>query len=433
MTPKDVTLQVTTLPGGLRVVTDAMPHLETASLGVWIGAGSRHEADAEQGLSHLLEHMAFKGTRRRSARAINEEIEAVGGDLNAATGVEQTAYYAHVLAGDAPLALDILADILTESTFAEADLEREKGVILQEIGAVEDTPDDLVHDLFGAAAYENQPIGRAILGTPDSVAGFTRDMVGGYLGRHYRAPVTVVAAAGRVEHARVVDEVAARFAALPDSAAAAGPCTARYTGGERRLKRRLEQAQVIVGWQGLPYVDAGHYALQVFANAVGGGASSRLYADVREERGLCYAINAFHWSYADTGVFGFYAATAAADVPELMAVALDAVARAAHDLTEAEIGRAKAQMKVSLLAALESPSARAEQVARQLLAYDRILTRDEVIAGIERLDVAAVRAAGARALASLATVAAVGPVAKVLSADRVAARVHAGSPLAAPA
>lgn len=418
-----MSIEVTTLPSGLRVVTDAMPHLETASLGVWIGAGSRHETDAEQGLSHLLEHMAFKGTTRRTARAINEEIEAVGGDLNAATGVEQTAYYAHVLAGDAPLALDLLADILTDSTFAEIDLEREKGVILQEIGAVEDTPDDLVHDMFGAAAYADQPIGRAILGTPASVAGFSRDTVGAYLGRHYRAPATIVGAAGRVEHARVVDEVAARFAALGDGAPAPAPAPARYTGGEHRLKRRLEQAQIMVGWRGLAYTDPEHYALQVFANAVGGGASSRLYADVREERGLCYAINAFHWSYADTGLLGFYAATGASDVPELMAVALDAVAQAAHDLTEAEIGRAKAQMKVSLLAALESPGARAEQVARQLLAFGRVLPRDEVVAAIEGLDVAAVRAAGARALASVPTVAAVGPVAKVLRPDQVGARV----------
>ena len=420
-----MTIEITELPGGLRVVTEAMPHLETVSLGVWIGAGSRHESDAEQGLSHLLEHMAFKGTHRRSARAINEEIEAVGGDLNAATGVEQTAYYAHVLAGDAPLALDILADILTQSTFAETDLEREKGVILQEIGAVEDTPDDLVHDLFGAAAYADQPIGRAILGTPESVAGFTRDTVGAYLGRHYRAPATIVAAAGRVEHARICDEAAARFAALEGGAepAAPAPAPARYTGGEQRLRRRLEQAQIMVGWQGLAYTDPGHYALQVFANAVGGGASSRLYADVREERGLCYAINAFHWTYADTGLLGFYAATGARDVPELMAVSLDAVAQAAHDLTEAEIGRAKAQMKVSLLAALESPGARAEQVARQLLAFGRVLPRDEVVAAIEGLDVAAVRAAGARALASPATVAAIGPVAKVLRPDQVGARI----------
>ena len=418
-------IEITELPGGLRVVTQAMPQLETASLGVWIGAGSRHESDAEQGLSHLLEHMAFKGTHRRSARAINEEIEAVGGDLNAATGVEQTAYYAHVLAGDAPLALDILADILTQSTFAEADLEREKGVILQEIGAVEDTPDDLVHDLFGAAAYADQPIGRAILGTPESVAGFTRNTVGAYLGRHYRAPATIVAAAGRVEHARICDEAAARFAALAGEGETepVAPAPARYTGGEQRLRRRLEQAQIMVGWQGLAYTDPGHYALQVFANAVGGGASSRLYADVREERGLCYAINAFHWSYADTGLLGFYAATGARDVTELMAVSLDAVAQAAHDLTEAEIGRAKAQMKVSLLAALESPGARAEQVARQLLAFGRVLPRDEVVAAIEDLDVAAVRAAGARALASRATVAAIGPVAKVLRPDQVGARV----------
>ena len=420
-----MSLEISALPSGLRVVTDQMMHLETASLGVWVGAGSRHEKVDEQGLSHLLEHMAFKGTRRRSARAIAEEIESAGGDLNAATGVEQTAYYAHMLADDTGLALDILADILTESTFERDELEREKGVILQEIGAVEDTPDDLVFDFFNATAFPDQPIGRPILGTPEGVAAFDRESIGAYLAHHYRGGSMIVGAAGAVEHARIVDETAARFAGLSGTDRAPSIASrARYVGGEKRLKRRLEQAHIVVGWEGMPYEHPDHYALQIFANAVGGGMSSRLFQEVREKRGLAYSIYTFHWSYSDTGLFGFYAATSARDIAELMPVALDSLAEATQDLTEAEVHRAKAQMKVSLLAALESPSARSEQIARQLLALDRVLTREEMIGRVEMLGLDEIRAAGSRALRSLPTVASIGPISKVLSPDRVAARIH---------
>ena len=420
-----MSLEITKLPSGLRVVTDSMAHLETASLGVWVGAGSRHERADEQGLSHLLEHMAFKGTRRRSARDIAEEIEAAGGDLNAATGVEQTAYYAHVLAADTGLALDILADILTESTFDKQELEREKGVILQEIGSVEDTPDDLVFDLFNAAAFPDQPIGRPILGTPEGVSAFDRESIGAYLAHHYRGGGMVVGAAGAVEHARILDEATTRFAGIAGDAPAALAVAARYVGGDRRLRRKLEQAHLVVGWEGLAYDHADHYALQIFANAVGGGMSSRLFQEVRERRGLAYSIYTFHWAYADTGLFGFYAAAGGGDIAELMPVALDALAQATHDLSEAEVQRAKAQMKVSLLAALESPTARSEQIARQILALDRVLTREEMIGKVEALGLDEIRAAGARAMASSPTVASIGPIGKVLSADRIAARLGA--------
>ncbi len=422
-----MSLEITTLPSGLRVVTDRMGHLETASLGVWVGAGSRHEATNEQGLSHLLEHMAFKGTRRRSAQAIAEEIEAAGGDLNAATGVEQTAYYAHVLAEDTGLALDILADILTDSTFDRDELEREKGVILQEIGAVEDTPDDLVFDLFNAAAFPDQPIGRPILGTPDGVAAFDRESIGGYLAHHYQGGGMVVGAAGAVEHARIVDCAATSFASLGDRKGTSVAKAACYVGGETKIKRKLEQAHIVAGWEGLAYDDPDHYALQIFANAIGGGMSSRLFQEIREKRGLAYSIYTFHWAYADTGLFGFYAATSARDVSELMPVALDALAEATHDLSEAEIRRAKAQMKVSLLAALESPTARSEQIARQLLAFDRVLSREEMIGKVEALGLEAVRAAGARALRSAPTIASIGPVSKVLDPGRITDRLHASA------
>ena len=414
-----MTIEITTLPSGLRIITDAMRDLETASLGVWIGAGSRHETEGEHGLSHLLEHMAFKGTSRRSARAIAEEIEAAGGDLNAATSTESTAYYARVLASDTGLALDILADILTSSTFDAQELEREKSVILQEIGAVEDTPDDLVFDMFSEAAYPGQPIGRTILGTPERVSSFDRSSIEAYLGRHYAAPVAIVTAAGAVEHARIVDEAGERFSALAPTQASA-PKPAIYRGGEILLKRRLEQTHLVVGFEGRSFHDEEEFALHVFCNAVGGGMSSRLFQDVREERGLAYSIYSFHWPYVDTGLFGFYAATAPGDVRDLMPVAVDCMAAAAVDLREDEMERAKAQMKVSLLTALESSSARAEQIARQHLAYGRVLPRDEIIGRIDRLTLEDVRRAGARALKSAPTVSAIGDVSKVMSQARIA-------------
>jgi predicted Zn-dependent peptidase len=413
-----MSVEITTLPSGLRIVTDRMAHLETVSLGVWVAAGSRHERPRERGLSHLLEHMAFKGTRRRSARDIAEEIESAGGDLNAATGVEQTAYYAHMLASDAGLAIDILADILTDSVFDKDELEREKEVILQEIGAVEDTPDDLVFDLFNAAAFPEQPIGWPILGTPEHVKAFDRSMIANYLAKHYRSGVTTIGAAGALDHAQIVDAAAARFANMPAQAGEA-VTPARYLGGDTRLSRRLEQAHIVIGFEGLSYAGPGYYALQVFTNAVGGGMSSRLFQEVRENRGLAYTVYSFHWGYADTGLFGFYAATSKSQVRELVPVALECLAKAAEDLSEAEIDRAKAQMKVSQLTALESATARSEQIARQILAYGRVLTRDEILARIDNLTVNEIRAAGAAALRTVPTVAAVGPVAKVHTPDRV--------------
>ncbi len=416
-----MSVEVTTLPGGLRVISDAMPHLETTAIGIWVGSGSRHESENEHGLSHFLEHMAFKGTRRRSARQIAEEIETAGGDLNAATSTEQTAYYARVLASDTPLALDILADILTDSSFDEAEIAREKQVVLQEIAAVDDTPDDLVYELLTQAAYPGQPVGRPILGTSDTVTSLTRAALLGYVDTHYRADNMIVAAAGAVEHQRFVADVTRHFGHLPPAPASKAPVAA-YRGGDLRLKRRLEQAHITVGFEGFSFHDPAHYAAHIFSHAAGGGMSSRLFQTVREERGLAYAIHSFDWTYEDTGLFGFYAATAASNIAELMPVALDCLAETTETLTEAEVARAKAQLKVSLLTALESSSARAEQIARQHMAFGRIIPREEIIAKVDAITVADARRAGAAMLGTAPTVAAVGPIGKVPAPDQIAAR-----------
>ncbi len=415
-------VELTQLPSGLRVVTDAMEGLETASLGVFVAAGARSESQAEQGLSHLLEHMAFKGTARRDARAIAEAIESAGGDLNAATSVESTAFYARVLREDSGLALDVLADILINSLFDPRELEREKDVILQEIAALQDTPDELVFDLFNAAAFPGQPVGRAILGTPESVRRFDRDAIRTYLQRHYVAPNIVVAGAGAVDHRKICDEAAEKFGLLPTAAPVAST-PAHYVGGEIKVAKRLEQTQVVVGFEGLAYADPQNYAAHIFANAVGGGMASILFQEVREKRGLAYSIAAFHWSYLDAGLFGFEAATGGREVKELVSVSLDALAEAAHGLSEADMSRAKAQTKVALLTALESSSARAEQIARQIMIFDRVIPRQEMIEKIDRLSLADVRAAGASLLRTPPTVAILGATAKAPGAAEISARL----------
>jgi predicted Zn-dependent peptidase len=337
--------------------------------------------------------MAFKGTSRRSARQIAEEIEAVGGDINAATSVENTAYYARVLRADVPLALDVLSDILADPSFDPDELAREQNVIVQEIGACEDTPDDLVFEYLQATAFPGQPVGRSILGTPATVRSFNARKLRAYLARNYRAPDMVVAAAGAVEHAEVVAEAERRFGAFNGPAAPA-PQPASFGGGARIERRDLEQAHIALALPGVAQRDPSLHSLQVFTNVLGGGMSSRLFQEVREVRGLCYAIYAFHMPYVDTGMFGLYAGTDAADVPELMQVVVDEIASTAETLTDVEVSRAKAQMKTGLLMALESSSARAEQLARQMLAYGRPIPVAEIVAKVEAVTVESARAAG---------------------------------------
>ena len=404
-----MSVEVTRLSSGLAVITDSMPHLESASLGVWVGAGSRDERPDEHGISHLLEHMAFKGTKRRTARQIAETIEAVGGDLNAATSVESTGYFARVLKADVSLALDVLSDILSEPTFDPEELKREQNVIVQEIGATEDAPDDLVFDRLQEIAFPGQPVGRSILGTPETVRSFTPARLRSYLARNYRGPDMIVAAAGAVSHQQVVAEAEARFASFAGSAGPQ-PEAATFSGGTRVETRDLEQVHIAMALHGVPVKDASLHSLQVFTSVLGGGMSSRLFQEVRENRGLCYTISAFHMPYSDTGLFGLYAGTDEADAPELMRVVIDQIGNATETLNQAEVNRAKAQMKAGLLMALESSEARVAQIARQMLAYGRPIPLEEIVAKVDAVTVESVRAAG-RALVERGrpAIAALGP------------------------
>jgi predicted Zn-dependent peptidase len=388
-----MSVEVTTLKSGLVVVTESMPHLESTSLGVWVNSGSRDERREEHGISHFLEHMAFKGTRRRNARQIAEEIEAVGGDLNAATSIESTAYYARVLKADVPLALDVLSDILSSPTFDAEELRREQNVIVQEIGAVEDTPDDLIFERLQETAFPKQSVGRSILGTPQTVRSFNPKRLRTYLQRNYRAPDMVVAAAGAVEHAAIVKEVEARFAGF-DGPATAVPEPARFGGGTRVETRDLEQVHIALALQGVPVTDGTLHSLQVFTAVLGGGMSSRLFQEVRENRGLCYTISAFHMPYSDTGLFALYAGTDEADAPELMRVTIAEIGDLTETLSETEVARAQAQLKAGLLMALESSEARIGQLGRQMLAYGRPIPLEEIVGKVDAVTVASAREAG---------------------------------------
>ena len=421
-----MTVRQSRLPSGLTVITHGMDHLESAALGVWVAAGSRSERDDEHGLSHLLEHMAFKGTKTRSAIEIAEEIEAVGGEVNAATSVEMTQYYARILKDDVPLAVDILSDILSNSVFDPKELEREQHVIVQEIGAALDTPDDRVYDLFTEAAYPGQPIGRTILGTPETVGSVASPKLAQYLERHYRGPSLVLAAAGNVDHDALVAMAEEKFGSI---APTAGPSAvaATYRGGERLEPRdHLQETQVLIGFEGRPYGKEGFYKAQLLAAILGGGMSSRLFQEIREKRGLCYSIYAFHWSFSDSGLFGIHAATGPSDVAELMPVLLGELERATHDITTKELDRARAQLRAGLLMTLESPTGRAGQIARQLLLFGRIIPVDELVQRVNAITVEDVRTLASDIFTgSRPTVAAVGGLDKMMDFDKVAERFGA--------
>jgi predicted Zn-dependent peptidase len=404
-----MTTAVTTLANGLRIVSHAMPHLETVSLGVWVAAGARNETEREHGISHLLEHMAFKGTKTRSARQIAEEIEQVGGELNAATSLETTAYYARVLKSDESIALELLADILQNASYAEADLEREREVILQEIAGIQDSPDEIAYDLVQDAAFPNQPVGRPIIGTPASVRRLSSADLRAFLNSRYVAPRMVISAAGALDHANLVRLGEALFGGLNGIEVQAGEA-ACYIGGRRASEKPFEQSHLLVGFKAPSYRETEFYAAQVFSGLFGGGMSSRLFQEVRESRGLCYAIYSSAWGLADAGLLEIHAATGAELMDELIEVIAREIANAATTRpSEPELARAKAQLKAGLLLSLESSSARAEQMARQLLAFGRVLSADELIQRVEEVTAERVRAAAERLIrASPPAVAVVG-------------------------
>jgi predicted Zn-dependent peptidase len=417
-------VSITTLPSGLTILTERMDRVETVSFGAYIGAGTRHEMAAENGVAHFLEHMAFKGTASRSAIDIAEAVENVGGHINAYTSREQTAYYVKLLKEDLALGVDIIGDILCHSSFEPEELERERGVILQEIGQANDTPDDVVFDHFQSAAYPSQPMGRPVLGTEAIIRGMKREALPGFMAAHYTPENMVISACGNLEHTQVVELVQEHFRDLP-KAERGTPMPADYTGGEYREARDLDQAHIVLGFASPGYGEPDYYPAMLLSTLLGGGMSSRLFQEIREKRGLVYSIYSFTSPALDGGLFGIYAGTGESEAAELMPVTLEELDKVQHHVTAAELNRARAQLKAGLLMSLESTGSRCEQIARQFQIFGRIIPASETVAKIEAVTEADIRAAAAKIFRQRPTLATIGPIAQVpkLSAiiDRLAA------------
>ncbi|PSJ62493.1 M16 family metallopeptidase [Kumtagia ephedrae] len=412
-------VEVSRLSNGLTVATETLPSIETVALGVWVKSGARNERDEEHGMAHLLEHMAFKGTSGRSAFQIASDIENVGGEINAATSVETTSFYARVLGGDVPLAIDILADILQDSTFDPDELEREQHVILQEIGAAFDTPDDIVFDKFTETAYRQQTIGRSILGTPDTVRSFTSRQLHAFMERQYGADDMVVVAAGDVRHDAFVREVEKKLGGFRPKARSVVPHPAHYVGGDFREERDLMDAQIVLGFEGRAYHVRDFYASQVLSMILGGGMSSRLFQEVREKRGLCYSVYAFHWGFSDTGIFGVHAATGQGDIARLVPVIIEELQKSGERIDQSELDRARAQYRAGLIMSAESAASRASQIARQILLFGRPISKEELMERLSALTVERLTDLSARLFSTLPTVAGIGPVGSLPSYEAI--------------
>jgi predicted Zn-dependent peptidase len=417
-----MTVNVTRLANGLTVASDRMTEVASVSLGIWVDVGTRHETREANGVAHLLEHMAFKGTRRRSARAIAEEIEAVGGHLNAYTGREGTAYYAKLLADDAGLALDILADILQHSVYDPEELARERQVVLQEIGLAEDTPDDIVFDLYQETAFPDQPLGRPVLGRAEIVSRLGRDALVDYQDSNYAADRMVLAAAGRVEHDWLVEQAERLLADLPRKGEVEAQ-PARYRGGELIEARQLEQAHLVLGFPGLKARDPRIYTAAVLSTLLGGGMSSRLFQEVREKRGLVYSIYTFVSHFKDSGLFSIYAGTGESEAAELMPVVADELAKVSRAVEPVEVERAAAQVRATLLMARESTGARAEALAGQIATFGRPLSTEEILAEVAAVDTEAVRSLAEQCFSGPPTLVAIGPISEVEPLERFARRL----------
>jgi predicted Zn-dependent peptidase len=370
-----------------------MPSLGSAAIGVWVLAGGRHETAPQNGIAHFLEHMAFKGTDTRSAVQIAEEIEDVGGYINAYTSREVTAYYARVLKDDVPLAMDVIADILLNPVFDEEEIEVERGVMLQEIGQALDTPDDVIFDWLQERCYEDQPLGRTILGAEERVRSFDKSDLAGFVKQHYGPGQMILSAAGAVDHDEIMKLAETLFGGLqarPDTPAP----QASFTGGEHREIKPLEQVHFAFALPSPGYMDPDVYTGQIFATALGGGMSSRLFQELREKRGLCYSIFAQASAYAETGLTTIYAGTSASQIADLSGLMASELARAAEDMSDAEVNRARAQLKAGLVMGLESPSSRAERLARMVGIWNRVPDLVETVARIEKATTADIRAFG---------------------------------------
>jgi predicted Zn-dependent peptidase len=413
----DEGIQRTVLPGGLRVITESLPSVRSAALGIWAGVGSRDEDPEHAGATHYLEHLLFKGTSKRTALDISASMDAVGGELNAFTAKEYTCYYARVLDEDLPLAIDVLSDMVTSSLIELRDVEAERGVILEEIAMNEDDPSDLVHEAFCARLFGDTPLGRPILGTVDSINSISRDRIAEHYRARYTPDTLVVAAAGNLQHDTVVELIRAAFGSALDQAAVpvpprlGGPDADSATGtGVLLVERPVEQANLVLGCAGLPRNDSRRFALGVLNAAVGGGMSSRLFQEVREKRGLAYSVYSFSSQHADCGQWGIYAGCLPAKTEEVLAICQEEIAKVIDSgLTDEELDRGKGQLRGSIVLGLEDPSSRMSRLGKSELVYPRLEPVDEILAEIEAVTHDQVREVAASVLGQPKALAIVGP------------------------
>ncbi|MGO9501661.1 MAG: M16 family metallopeptidase [Streptosporangiaceae bacterium] len=406
----------TVLPGGLRVITESLPAVRSTAFGIWAGVGSRDEGLEHSGATHYLEHLLFKGTARRSALEISAEMDAVGGELNAFTAKEYTCYYARVLDADLPLAIDVLSDMVNSSLIEPKDVDAERGVILEEIAMNDDDPTDTVHEAFAAQLFGDTPLGRPILGTVDSINSITQTRIDEYYRSRYTPDTLVVAAAGSLEHDRVVELTRASFGGIltgqapPRPPRLTGPAAAGTGTGVRLVSRPIEQANLVLGCPGLARTDNRRFALGVLNAALGGGMSSRLFQEVREKRGLAYSVYSFSSQHADTGIWGVYAGCLPSKADEVLAICRDEVAKViSAGLTDEELERGKGQLRGSIVLGLEDPSSRMSRLGKAELVYPRLEPVDEILTSIDGVTHDDVRAVAEAILAQPKTLAVVGP------------------------
>jgi len=406
-------IKLTTLNNGLRVASDSFDHVETIALGMWLNIGTRHEKKSENGIAHVLEHMAFKGTTTRTALDISKAIEDVGGYMNAYTSRETTAYYVRVLRKDVELAVDILADILQNSIFDAQELSREQGVIIQEIGRSNDTPDDVVFDYFQTTCFGDHPMGWATLGTEAIVRSLTPQAVKSYMDRHYGVKNMLFSAAGNVEHESLCELVAKYFTKLEDKGDQT-PKAATYIGGDKRETKNLEQVHVVLGFPTVDLFEPTYYDHIILASILGGGMASRLFNEIREKRGLVYTISADQYSYTDAGILTIYAGTGPKEVGELLPVVCEELKKAATTITEEELKRAKNQIQAGLLMGLESTSNRCERLAKHIHMFNRPIPMEEILTKINQVTVTNVQNACQRILTKKPTLTTLGLVDHVM-------------------
>jgi predicted Zn-dependent peptidase len=407
----------TVLPGGIRVVTEAVPGVRSVAFGVWVGVGSRDESPTLAGSSHFLEHLLFKGTKKRSALEIAAVMDAVGGEMNAFTSKEYTCYYARVLDVDLPPAVDVICDMVTSSLITRDDFESERGVILEEIAMHDDAPDDIVHDAFARTVFGDHPLGRPVLGTVESIGAVSRDAVHRYWRRRYAPEQIVISASGHLDHNAVVRHVRKALAGTSLLDGAGRPAGPRAGSARLRVPTRVdvvrrptEQVNLVLGTLGLARDDERRYALGVLNNAFGGGMSSRLFQEVREKRGLVYSVYSYHSQYADTGLFGIYAGCTPKNVDDVLAICreqLDEVAQ--RGITDAELARGKGQLKGALVLGLEDTGSRMTRLGKGELVHGEYLSVDEIITRVDAVTLDDVRAIARDVLSADLGLAVVGP------------------------